>query len=69
MAIEFAVYSAHKQGYLTREYGIHQWSPWAYDAQGFETLEGATRFIELSGWTNTTRADVSNGAYVVHLLS
>lgn len=66
--VEFAIYSADKQAYLTREYGTHMWSPWAIDAQGFETLEGATEFIRRMGWENTTRA-VHNGAYVVNLIS
>lgn len=67
MKVEYGIYSASKQGYLTRETGIHQWSVWAVNAQTFETLEGATKFLELSGYENTTDCMRNNGAYVVTL--
>ena len=65
---KYALYSASKNMYLTREYGLHAWSRWAFDAADFETLKGLKEFIRQSGFIDTTDATVHNGVYVVELV-
>ncbi len=66
--VYYAVFSASRKAYLTKEYGLHQWSRHAIDARVFETMAGTLEFIRLSGWVDSTDYRNPSAVYVTEVL-